>query len=277
MRVLVKTRHGGRSRRPEHALTPLPVIQIQGVSFSYGEAPVLEQVDLSVQAGEFVGLIGPNAGGKSTLLKLILGLIEPQRGRIQVLGRSPRQAVRRIGYVPQYPTFARDFPISVEQVVLTGRLGFGPVLGWYRPDDRAAARRALEEVEAADLAKRRIGTLSGGQLQRVLLARALVAEPVILILDEPTANIDQRMEGDIFELLAGLKRRLTILVVSHDIAFISGYVDRVACLNRTLVCHGTDSVDGDLIQDLYGENVRRVAHQHARHGHSASDGSTKGH
>lgn len=251
-----------------------PVIRIRDLSFSYGEAPVLERVCLEIHDGEFVGLVGPNAGGKSTLLKLILGLLEPDYGEIQVLGRVPRRAIRQVGYVTQFPTFPRDFPISVEQVVLTGRLGSGPMLGWYRAADRAAAQRVLAEVEASDLAARRIGTLSGGQLQRVLLARALVDEPRLLILDEPTANIDQRMEGDIFDLLARLNARLTILVVSHDIAFISGYVDRVACLNRTLVCHGTDSIDGDLVHRLYGENVRQVAHAdhghaHATHGHPA--------
>jgi zinc transport system ATP-binding protein len=251
---------------PRAALHKQPVIVIRGLGFSYGESPVLEGVDLEILDGEFVGLVGPNAGGKSTLLKLVLGLLEPQQGSIQVLGQAPRQAVRRVGYVPQFPTFPRDFPISVEQVVLTGRLGFGPMLGWYRSSDRTAARRALAEVEALDLARRRIGTLSGGQLQRVLLARALVAEPSILILDEPTANIDQRMEGDIFDLLARLNARLTILVVSHDIAFISGYVDRVACLNRTLVCHTTERVDADLIHQLYGDNVRQVAHAGSGHG-----------
>ncbi|NCC26952.1 MAG: ABC transporter ATP-binding protein [Gammaproteobacteria bacterium] len=251
---------------PQAVLHKQPVIVIRGLGFSYGESPVLEGVDLEILDGEFVGLVGPNAGGKSTLLKLVLGLLEPQQGSIQVLGQAPRQAVRRVGYVPQFPTFPRDFPISVEQVVLTGRLGFGPMLGWYRSSDRTAARRALAEVEALDLARRRIGTLSGGQLQRVLLARALVAEPSILILDEPTANIDQRMEGDIFDLLARLNARLTILVVSHDIAFISGYVDRVACLNRTLVCHTTERVDADLIHQLYGDNVRQVAHAGSGHG-----------
>ena len=213
------------------------------------------------RTGEFLGLVGPNAGGKSTLLKLILGLLAPQAGSVRVLGAAPRDARRRLGYVPQYPTFPRDFPISVEQAVLMGRLGLSPSLGWYRAADRAAARRALEEVEALDLATRRIGTLSGGQLQRVLLARALAGEPEILILDEPTANIDQRMEGDIFDLLAALRSRLTILVVSHDIAFISGYVDRVACLNRTLVCHTTEPA-GDLIQRLYPGDVRSVVHRH---------------
>jgi zinc transport system ATP-binding protein len=245
---------------PALAPTVHPVISIRDVSFSYGESPVLDNVSLEILDGEFVGLVGPNAGGKSTLLKLVLGLLEPQRGDVRVLGQAPRQAVRRVGYVPQYPTFPRDFPISVEQVVLLGRLGFGPMLGWYRSSDRSAAARVLAEVEAGDLAGRRIGTLSGGQLQRVLLARALVGEPEILILDEPTANIDQRMEGDIFDLLARLNQRLTILVVSHDIAFISGYVDRVACLNQTLVCHETDSIGGDLVHRLYGDNVRQVAH-----------------
>jgi zinc transport system ATP-binding protein len=238
------------------------VVDIGQVRFSYGAAPVLEDVDLRVADGEFLGLVGPNAGGKSTLLKLILGLLEPQAGRISVLGRSPRQARRDVGYVPQYPAFPRDFPISVEDVVLMGRLGLGPVVGRYRAEDRAAADAALTEVEARDFRHRQIGTLSGGQLQRVLLARALVGEPSLLILDEPTANIDQRLEGEIFELLAELNKRLTIVVVSHDIAFISGYVSRVACLNRTLVCHRTDDIDGQTISELYGEDVRLISHSH---------------
>ncbi|NEX21420.1 ABC transporter ATP-binding protein [Thiorhodococcus mannitoliphagus] len=239
-----------------------PVIQVEDVSFSYGETLVLEHVTLAIQGGEFLGLVGPNAGGKSTLLRLVLGLLEPQAGRIRVLGRAPRQAVRHIGYVPQYPSFSRDFPISVEQVVLMGRLGIGRLLGRYGKSDRMAAARALEEVEAADLAQRSVGTLSGGQLQRVLLARALVSEPAILILDEPTANVDQRAESDVFGLLAELNQRLTILLVSHDIAFISEYVSRVACLNRTLTCHRTLEIDGDTVRHLYGEHVRQVAHGH---------------
>jgi zinc transport system ATP-binding protein len=247
-----------------------PVIELSAVDFSYGGPPVLRRLDLQVERGEFLGIVGPNAGGKSTLLKLILGLIEPQAGRIRVLGRTPREAGREIGYVPQYPTFPRDFPVTVEQVVTLGRLGTGRGAGWLgmllpgrtTRRDREAVGRALAEVEASDIAQRRIGSLSGGQLQRVLLARALVGEPQILILDEPTANIDQRMEGEIFELLNRLNERMTILVVSHDVAFISSYVTRVACVNQTLVCHRTDAIDGQVIQDLYGEHVRMVAHRH---------------
>jgi zinc transport system ATP-binding protein len=261
------------------------VIDIQHLRFAYGAVPVLEDVDLTVAQGEFLGLVGPNAGGKSTLLKLVLGLLEPQAGRILVLGRPPRRMRHHIGYVPQYPAFSRDFPISVEDVVLMGRLGIGPMFGRYRGADRAAVARALTEVEAADLMKRQIGTLSGGQLQRVLLARALVGEPELLILDEPTANIDQRLEGEIFDLLAVLNRRLTIVVVSHDIAFISGYVSRVACLNRTLVCHATDQIDGQIIGDLYGEQVRQISHAHGHgvvsdhahhHGQAPAGGASHG-
>lgn len=247
-----------------------PVIDVGGVDYSYGRAPTLSGIDLRVADGEFLGIVGPNAGGKSTLLRLILGLLEPQRGAIRVLGRAPGAASRLLGYVPQYPSFPRDFPITVEQVVMLGRIGVKASHGWVAallpgrasPIDRQAARRALAEVEAEDIAKRQIGGLSGGQLQRVLLARALVGEPRILLLDEPTANIDQRLEGEIFDLLRSLNRRMTILVVSHDVAFISRYVGRVACINRTLVCHQTDAIDGQVIQDLYGEHVRMIAHRH---------------
>jgi zinc transport system ATP-binding protein len=250
------------------------VIDIQSLNFSYGSVPTLSRIDLQVADGEFFGIVGPNAGGKSTLLKLILGLLQPQSGRIEVMGQPPCAASRVLGYVPQYPSFSRDFPISVEQVVQLGRLGLdhtGRQRGgkWHTlwPGrvsriDREAVRRSLAEVEAGDIAKRQIGSLSGGQLQRVLLARALVGAPRILILDEPTANIDQRMESEIFDLLKELNARMTILVVSHDVAFISRYVSRVACINRTLVCHNTDAIDGNVIQDLYGDHVRMIAHSH---------------
>ena len=250
--------------------TPSPtIIRLTDVNFSYGEAPVVENISLEVKQGEFLGIVGPNAGGKSTLLKLILGLLEPQSGRIEVLGKSPSDRRHLLGYVPQYPSFPRDFPISVEQAVLLGRIGMGTknwlnslLPGRYQKADYEAVRQALTEVEADNLADRQIGSLSGGQLQRVLLARSLVSDPQILILDEPTANIDQRLESDIFDLLKRLNERMAILVVSHDIAFVSSYVTRVACINRTLVCHHTDAIDGEVIQSLYGEDVRMIAHHH---------------
>lgn len=240
------------------------VIEIKNVSFAYAVEPVLREVSLSVEREEFLGIIGPNGGGKSTLIKLVLGLLAPQAGSVSVLGQSPRVARIHIGYVPQYPTFSRrDFPISVMDTVLLARLGQGGGRRLsYSAEDRDIAREALAVVEVGDLAGRPIGSLSGGQLQRVLIARALACRPEILILDEPTANIDLRAEEDIFALLRQYNDHMTVLVVSHDIAFISGYVDRVACLNQTLVCHATSEISGKTIEELYGAPVRMIDHAH---------------
>lgn len=240
-----------------------PVIELNDVWYRFDEGPpVLEGVDLCVGDKEFIGVVGPNAGGKSTLLKIILGLYHPFKGRVRVLGAPPARVRGRIGYVPQYPTFARDFPTDVMHAVLMGRLGSTRFLGGYSDADRASAREAMEEMEILPLAGRHIDTLSGGQLQRVLVARALVCDPRILLLDEPTANIDQRGETDIFDYLKEFHRRMTIVVVSHDVGFISRYVERVACVNRTLICHDTADIDGRTIQELYGADVQMVAHSH---------------
>lgn len=238
-----------------------PVITLENVSFSYGGPLVLDHVSLAIERGEFLGIVGPNGGGKSTLLKLILGLLAPDEGRVRVLGGTPAQARRALGYVPQFSAFPRDFPINVEQTVLLGRLGKTRLFAGYRRADHAAARMAMEETQIWDLRGRVLGTLSGGQLQRVLIARALAAEPEILVLDEPTANIDLRVEVDIFDLLRQLNARMTIVLVSHDIGFISQYVTRVACLNRTLLCHGTSEISGEVIEQLYGAPVRMIRHK----------------
>jgi len=240
------------------------VIEIHNVSFAYTREPVLRDVSLVVPPGEFLGIIGPNGGGKSTLVKLILGLLRPHGGSIAVMGTEPHEASSRIGYVPQYPTFSRrDFPISVMDTVLLGRLGQDS--HWsitYSGADRDIAREVMAAVEILDIAGRPIGSLSGGQLQRVLIARALACRPEILILDEPTANIDIRAEENIFAILKHRNDRMTVIVVSHDIAFISGYVNRVACLNQTLVCHATSEISGKTIEDLYGAPVKMIHHAH---------------
>lgn len=237
-------------------------VEISDLSFRYGSLSVLESVELEIGQREFIGVVGPNAGGKSTLLKILLGLLQPGSGRVRVLGTTPAKARKRLGYVPQHPTFPRDFPITVSRTVLMGRLGVTRLFGGYAADDHKIAERAMAETEIRPLAHRRLATLSGGQLQRVMLARALVAEPEMLLLDEPTSNIDTRLESEIFDLLRELNKRMAIVVVSHDIAFISGYVQRVACLNRTLVCHDTAAIDGRTLQELYGSDVHMVAHHH---------------
>ena len=239
-----------------------PIIQLDNVSFAYARIPVLKNITLAIGEEEFLGIVGPNAGGKSTLLKLILGLLKPDSGTITVMGKSPEQGRSRIGYVPQYPAFSRDFPINVQDMVLLGRLGDTRWYGSYLKQDREIARQVMEAVEIMDIRYRPIGSLSGGQLQRVLIARALACKPDILILDEPTANIDMRVEEDIFGVLKKYNEHMTIIVVSHDIGFISGYVDRVACLNQTLVCHITDEISGKTIEELYGAPVRMIHHAH---------------
>jgi len=240
----------------------MKAVRLESVNFSYDGAAVLENISFEVESGEFFGLIGPNAAGKSTLLKLILGLLTPGSGRIQVFDSEPAAARGRIGYVPQFPSFARDFPISVLEMVMLGRLGSGGALGGFSAADREHAWRALRAAEIGELAGRPIHALSGGQLQRAMIARALVCEPSLLILDEPTASIDLRAEEDIFALLRSYNARMTIIVVSHDIAFISSYVHRVGCLNRTLVCHHTDAISGQTIEQLYGMPVRAIHHAH---------------
>jgi zinc transport system ATP-binding protein len=238
------------------------VIDIDNVSFNYGAVPVLEDVSLKINEGEFIGIIGPNASGKSTLLKLILGLLEPDKGSIKIFNHDGKRLHNHIGYVSQHVTFSRDFPITVEEVVMLGHVTKISKMFRFNKNEIISARLAMQALEIEGIAKRQIGTLSGGQLQRVLIARALVCKPEILILDEPTSNVDIRAEEDIFSLLKNYSEYMTIIVVSHDIAFISGYVDRVACLNRTLVCHDTESISGKIIEELYDAPVKMIHHHH---------------
>ena len=240
-----------------------PVVEFNEVSFSYNNTEALKDINFYIDQDEFFGLIGPNAGGKSTLLKLMLGVLIPDRGEIKVLGLEPRAVRSRVGYVPQFPEFRRDFPITVQDVVIMGRLGVSSMIGGYTKVDRKCASNAMQALELDDIAVRQVNTLSGGQVQRMLIARALASEPEILVLDEPTANIDIRAEEDIFALLKKYKQHMTIIVVSHDIGFISAYVDRVGCLNQTLVCHETGAISGKTIEELYGAPVRMIDHAHA--------------
>ncbi|MCD4689315.1 MAG: ABC transporter ATP-binding protein [Desulfuromonadaceae bacterium] len=244
-----------------------PIIILDGISFRYDELTVLEDICLSIRDKDFLGIVGPNGSGKSTLLKLILGLLRPQQGTIEIFGTSPAQARLKIGYVPQFATFDRNFPITVLNTVLQGRLGKTRTLFGYTRQDREAARQSLAEVEILDLEQRPLTALSGGQLQRVLIARALTCSPEVLILDEPTAHIDPKVEEGVFELLKRLNERLTVIVVSHDVGFITRYITRVACLNRRLVCHPATELTGKMIEELYGGPLKVVQHDTLIHGH----------
>mgnify|MGYP005855704141 CR=1 FL=1 len=233
------------------------VIDVDDVSFAYNGASV------QVREEEFIGLIGPNAGGKTTLVKLILGLLQPDTGTIRVYGRSAEEARTRIGYVPQRPVYNRAFPVSVRDSVLMGTINAGSYFGSYSRRQKAIGDSVMDILDLHGIADQPINSLSGGQVQRVWIARALCSEPGILMLDEPTANIDVRAEEDIFDLLKKYNAHMTILVVSHDIAFISSYVHRVACINRTLVCHDVESISGKTVEELYGGQVSIIHHEHA--------------
>lgn len=202
------------------------------VCFSYDREEVLHNVNFTVDPGSLVAMVGPNGGGKSTLLKLALGLLRPTRGAVRLLERHPQQVCARVGYVPQHLHFDLAFPVSVLDVVLMGRCErhrFGP----YRKDDRKAAQSALEQVQLVGFGARDFSGLSGGERQRVLIAQALVTSPELMFLDEPTANVDAVIEHEIYELLHELNRRMTIVVVSHNLSVVTRYASHVACVNRT--------------------------------------------
>lgn len=244
-----------------------PIVQISHVSFAYAqqdssEGLILEDVSLTVEPDDFLGVIGPNGGGKTTLLKIILGLLTPQTGTARVLGQSPAKVRPRIGYVPQHAQIDVSVPASVLDVVLMGRLhrsSWGPSYGRQNID---AARSALDQTGVADLSNRRLGTLSGGQRQRVLIARALASDAKMLLLDEPTAGVDAQAERGLTDLLHQLNERIPIVMVSHDISFVSAHLKRVACLNRRLTCHRANEVTSEVIAQMYGhQHVMLVHHE----------------
>ena len=238
-----------------------PVIAIKNLSFSYDGRAILEDVFLDIYHRDSVCIVGPNGGGKSTLVKLIIGLLSAPQGEIRVFGKTPQDSRLRIGYVPQYAHYDPLFPISVRDVVRMGRLGKS-FLGHYSREDSRAALAALEEMGLADHRSHRFSALSGGQRQRVLIARALASGGEILILDEPTANIDPHTEEHLFEILTELNKRLTIMLVTHDVGFASQFFKRVVCVNRRVVIHPTSALTGKLISEMYGSDLHLIRHDH---------------
>ena len=238
-----------------------PVICLKDVSFSYDVRPILTEVNLDVHDREFAVVVGPNGGGKTTLLRLILGVLTPRRGSVTVFGKSPASARARIGYTPQHTQFDPLFPVSVMDVVLMGRVD-RCLGGRYRREDVDAAQGALNDVSLGEEARRPFASLSGGQRQRALIARALACEPDLLLLDEPTANLDVSVGRRLLELLQKLNLRMTIVMVSHDLGFVSSVVGSVVCVNRTVSIHPTGEVTQDAIHHLFGEDVRIILHDH---------------
>ena len=240
-------------------------LRFRAVSFSYGNVPVLENASFHIHEGEFVALVGPNGAGKSTVIKLMLGLEQPGCGTVEILHGTPSSARNRIGYVPQHASYDPTFPISVREVVRMGRLR--SVSRRYTAEDDMAVGLAMEQAEIADLASRPYSALSGGQRRRVLVARALAAQPKLLILDEPTANMDAESEARLFKTLNGLKGKTTIFIVTHDTGFVSALTDRVLCVGdrsaagkgRMVVQHKAEPAE-NAPPDLFGGAVLKVLH-----------------
>jgi len=237
------------------------IIEIKNLSFSYAkDIKILEEIVFEMFDDDFVGLIGPNGGGKTTFLKIILGLLEPDSGEIKVFGKKPKEARREIGYIPQYSKIELDFPINVLEVILTGILGNKKIFSYYSKDDKKKALEVMHKVGIEDLKNKQIGELSGGQRQRVLIARALVRNPKLLILDEPTSNIDIPSEKNLFEFLKKINKKTAIIIVSHDISAISSFIRQIGCLNKTMYFHREGKINKKLLEAGYKCEIDLIGH-----------------
>ena len=233
-------------------------ISFSNVNFGYDSSPVLEDVNFVINGGDFVSILGPNGGGKTTLAKLMLGLYIPNSGKILIHGKSPVQMRDRIGYVPQYSLFDPNFPVSVRDVVLMGRIKNFIVR--YSKEDIKQADKAMERVGICELKTNPYSALSGGQRQRVLIARALATNPGILLMDEPTANVDAAIEYKMSTMLNDLKKKMTVLLITHDLGFVSELVNKVVCVNKKVHIHPTSGITKEHIRELYNDNMRIVRH-----------------
>jgi zinc transport system ATP-binding protein len=239
-----------------------PLVHINHLTFGYTHEPVLEDVDLKIFDNDFIGVIGPNGGGKTTLLKAILGLIRPQKGKIYFREDLPRHK-RPIGYLPQVKHLDRQFPITVIDVVRSGSL-MRPFPFINSAEEKNTALALLEEMGVLELQKKAIGELSGGQMQRVFLCRALISDPKVLILDEPDTFVDNHFEGALYEKLRVLNEKMAIVLVSHDVGTISAYVKTIACVNRFLHYHPSNLITAKDLE-IYKCPLQIVSHGEVPH------------
>jgi len=212
-------------------------IEINDLSFSYDKTDVLQNINFTINTKEFIAIIGPNGGGKSTLLKLILGLLEPRKGNILIHSKPSKNFREQIGYMPQQFIQNKTFPITIAQIVMSGLINKKNIFFSYSKDEKQKALNALDMVGLKDFSDKKINMLSGGQIQRVFLARAIVCDPKILILDEPTSNIDPQGEYEIFKLLKEFNKTMTVIVVSHDLSMLMDFATKAIFINKTAIVH----------------------------------------
>jgi zinc transport system ATP-binding protein len=207
------------------------IIKLEKVSFSYSREEFLKDINLSIYEDDFLGIIGPNGGGKTTLLKLILGLLQPKKGRIRVFGKSPKDSRKDIGYLSQFKNIDFDFPITAYEIVLLSRIG-NKLFKHYSKEDREAAENAMKDMDIWNLKDKKLNELSGGEKQRVFVARALANQPKILILDEPMSNLDINIQEEFYKILKILNKNIAIIIVDHDIEMVSKYTREIVCVNK---------------------------------------------
>lgn len=235
------------------------IITLDNLCFAYDEQEVLHKVSFSVERNSFIGIVGPNGGGKTTLMRLMLGLEKPTGGTVKVFGTTPEQARDKIGYVMQHLHYDSSFPVTVLDVALMGR-AHKRKWGRYTKADKAHATHALEQVEMADYRNRPFTALSGGQRQRVLIAQALAREPELLLLDEPTANIDREGEETIHQLLYGLANHKTVISVSHNINTVLNCVSHVLCVNKAVAMHRLSEMQPEVLERAKGGDIAILHH-----------------
>lgn len=240
----------------------LSLVELKSVNAGYKNTVALENVDFTVEPGDFIGVIGPNGGGKTTLVKVILGEISPFTGTVKYKGSSKETV--SIGYLPQKNQFDNKFPISVGEMVMSGLPGAFRPFSRFSKADKACADDVMKRFGIIDIAKRQIGTLSGGQLQRAMLARAVISSPELLILDEPDTHIDNVFEMELYRLLSELNKEITVILVSHDAGMITSVVKTIACVNRTLHYHPSNEITRDLLKS-YKCPIDLIGHDDVPH------------
>ena len=253
------------------------IVELHQVTAGYNNEPVIKDVDLVVGENDFIGVIGPNGGGKTTLLKVMMGLLKPMAGKVMIPSENYREERSLFGYLPQLSRIDNKFPISVLDVILSGSMKGNKFTESRKREFKGRAHELIEQMGLTGLEKKMIGELSGGQMQRTFLARAMISSPYLLVLDEPDTFVDNNFEKDLYDLLKQLNRQAAVILVSHDLGMVSSFVKSIACVNRGLHYHRSNLITKELLEtyncpiDLiaHGKVPHRVLedHQHQDHDH----------
>lgn len=239
--------------------TNLPIVELKDISVSYERKVAIENVNFTINKNDFIGVIGPNGGGKTTLIKVILGIVKPHQGKILF-----HEANKKIGYLSQYHNFDSSFPISVEETILMGLMNNWKPFYFRKKEIKQSLQKTLERLKITHLQKKNMGELSGGEMQKVFLARAIISNPVLLLLDEPDTYIDSKFENELYEILEEINKTTAIVLVSHDAGIISSHVKSIACVNRHLHYHASNEITEEMLK-VYNCPIDLITHGQVPH------------